>query len=26
LTTGLSLEEVRTRSFYKILEGRRRKA
>ena len=23
LTTGLSLEEVRTRSFYKILEGRR---
>ncbi|HXO78038.1 MAG TPA: hypothetical protein VN824_22440, partial [Puia sp.] len=26
LTTGLSLEEVRTRSFYKILEGRRGKA
>ncbi|HTI93979.1 MAG TPA: hypothetical protein VL727_25470 [Puia sp.] len=26
LTTGLSLDEVRTRSFYKILEGRRRKA
>lgn len=25
LATGLSLEEVRTRSFYKILEGRRRK-
>jgi hypothetical protein len=24
LTTGLSLEEVRTRSFYKILEGRRK--
>ena len=24
LATGLSLEEVRTRSFYKILEGRRR--
>ncbi len=24
LMTGLSLEEVRTRSFYKILEGRRR--
>lgn len=26
LTTGLSLEEVRTRSFYKILEGRRSRA
>src|SRR5260221_7973968 len=26
LATGLSLEEVRTRSFYKILEGRRSRA
>jgi citrate lyase beta subunit len=25
LATGLSLEEIRSRSFYKILEGRRRK-
>jgi citrate lyase beta subunit len=26
LATGLSLDEIRTRSFYKILQGRRRKA
>jgi hypothetical protein len=25
LATGLTLEEIRCRSFYKILEGRRRK-
>jgi hypothetical protein len=25
LATGLSLDEIRSRSFYKILEGRRHK-